>query len=202
MKDSDAGYIIAITGGIGSGKSRVCSYLAGLCSLQVVDLDQICRQLLVPGAPGWQALKEILEDHFFSPSGELDRIAFRKALFADHELRSRVDALLHPLACVEMARQVSRCNGPVLVEIPLLFEAGWQDEVEVIVVVYADPEVRVQRIIERDHVSAAQARQEIGSQYDLSEKALRAHHVIDNSGSWQQTCLQVRQLADDLRCRP
>lgn len=201
LKNSGLGHIIAITGGIGSGKSKVCSHLAKLCRFPVVDLDRICRQLLVTGAPGWLALKERIDDHFFTVSGELDRAAFRKVLFADDELRSRVDALLHPLARKEMAEQVSRHSGPVLVEIPLLFEAGWQEDVQRIVVVYADPEVRVQRIVSRDNVSAEQARQEICAQYSLAEKALQAHHVIDNSGSWQETCLQLRHLADCLSCR-
>ena len=201
MKADDLGHIIAITGGIGSGKSKVCSYLASLCRLPVVDLDRICRQLLVPGEPGWLALKEVLNDQFFTVSGELDRRAFRKTLFADDELRSRVDTLLHPLARKEMTEQVSRYNGPVLVEIPLLFEAGWQDNVQLIVVVYANPEVRVERIVSRDNVSAEQARQEVCAQYSLAEKASQAHHVIDNSNSWQQTCLQLRHLADCLSCK-
>ncbi len=201
LKDSGLGHIIAITGGIGSGKSKVCSYLTKLCQLPVVDLDRICRQLLVTGAPGWLALKEIVEDHLFTVSGELDRIAFRKALFAEDELRSRVDALLHPLARKEMAEQVRRRSGPVLVEIPLLFEAGWQEDVQRIVVVYADPVVRVQRIVSRDNVSVEQARQEVSTQYCLAEKVLQAHHVIDNSGSWQETCLQLRHLVGCLSCR-
>jgi len=200
LKADGLGHIIAITGGIGSGKSKVCRYLASLCRLPIVDLDRICRQLLVTGAPGWQALKERVDGHFFTVSGELDRIAFRKALFADAELRNRVDALLHPLARKEMAAQVSCHSGPVLVEIPLLFEAGWQEDMQRIVVVYADPEVRVQRIVSRDNVSAEQARQEICAQYSLAEKALQAHHVIDNSGSWQETCLQLCHLADCLNC--
>ncbi|MEA2114186.1 MAG: dephospho-CoA kinase [Thermodesulfobacteriota bacterium] len=201
MRVNGLGHIIAITGGIGSGKSKVCSHLAKLCQLPVVDLDRICRQLLVTGAPGWLALKELLDDYFFTVSGELDRVAFRKVLFEDEGLRSRVDSLLHPLARKEMAEQVSRHSGPVLVEIPLLFEAGWQEDVQLIVVVYADPEVRVQRIVSRDNVSAEQARQEICAQYSLAEKALQAHHVTDNSGSWQETCLQLSHLADCLSCR-
>ena len=201
LKDNGLGHIIAITGGIGSGKSKVCSHLAQLCQLPVVDLDRICRQLLVAGEAGWLALKERIDDHFFTVSGELDRVVFRKALFADAELRSRVDALLHPLAQREMAEQVSRNSGPVLVEIPLLFEAGWQDDVQRIVVVYADPEVRVQRIVSRDSVPAEQARNEICAQYSLAEKALQAHDVIDNCGSWQETCLQLRHLMDSLSCR-
>ena len=192
---------IGITGGIGSGKSRVCNYLAKLCRLPIVDLDQICRQLLVQGASGWLALKENIDECFFGPSGELDRIAFRAALFAEDSLRSRVDALLHPLARVEMAKQVSAIDGSVLVEIPLLFEAGWRKDVQQVVVVYADPVVRLQRIVGRDHISAEQARQAISAQRCLVEKALSAHHVIDNSFSWPDTCLQLRHLAGCLGCR-
>ena len=202
MKDKGSRQLqtIGITGGIGSGKSRVCSYLAKLCRLPVVDLDRICRQLLVTGEPGWLALKGIVEDHFFTASGELDRKAFRSALFADDRLRSRVDALLHPLARAEMAEQISGAGSSVLVEIPLLFEAGWHDDVQRIVVVYADATVRCQRIVDRDHVSAEQARQAVFAQHSLVEKALQANHVIDNSCSWQDTCLQLRHLAGCLGC--
>ena len=187
---------IGITGGIGSGKSRVCNYLAKICRLPIVDLDLICRQLLVQGAPGWLVLKEHLDGCFFGPSGELDRKAFRAALFAENSLRCQVNALLHPLARVEMVKQVSAVNGPVLIEIPLLFEAGWQKDVQKIVVVYADPLVRIKRIVDRDHIPEEQARQSVSIQHCLVEKAMNAHHVIDNSFSWPDTCLQLRHLAD------
>jgi len=201
LQAKGAAQTIAVTGGIGSGKSRVCRYLADICQLPVVDLDRICRQLLQPGARGWLALKEHIDERFFDPAGDLDRAAFRSALFADNELRSRVDALIHPLARLEMTAQVTSIGGPVLVEIPLLFEAGWNEDVDLIVVVYADPSVCCRRIVERDHVSVAQARQAISAQHCLVEKALQADHVIDNSFSWQATCRQIRQLADCLGCR-
>jgi len=186
---------IGITGGIGSGKSQSCSYLADLCSLPVIDLDQICRQLLDTGQPGWQALKKELGRHFFHPSGRLDREKMRQALFADEQLRSTVNSLVHPLARDEMARQISRVGGMVLIEIPLLFEAGWHGDIERIVVVYADPTVCCRRVVLRDQVSFQQARQAVLAQRCLLEKALQAHHVIDNSGCWAESCLQLRHLA-------
>ena len=193
--------VIGITGGIGSGKSRVCNCLAKLCHLPVIDLDRICRQLLVINKLGWLALQEILDKNFFSSSGELDRKVLRKGIFADDALRGRIDTLLHPLARQEMARQVAEVSGVALVEIPLLFEAGWQEDVSQIVVVYADPEVCLQRIVNRDHVSEQQAQQAIDAQLPLREKALQANHVIDNSRSWQETCSQIHHLADYLGCR-
>jgi len=192
---------IGITGGIGSGKSLVCSYLASLCQLPVVDLDQICRQLLATGQPAWQELKKKLPQHFFHSTGELDRKIFRQALFADEQLRNLVNAVVHPLARDEMISQMSQVGDTLLLEIPLLFEAGWQGYLQRIIVVYADVAVQCRRIVLRDHVSYEQARQSVSVQQCLLEKALQAHHVIDNSGSWSESCLQVRHLAGCLACR-
>jgi len=195
--------IIGITGGIGTGESRVCHYLAELCQLPIIDLDLICKQLLQPAAPGWQAIEELTGGKFLSagPAREIDRPAFRKALFLDNAFRKQVDALLHPLARSEMAEQIARADSAVLVEVPLLFEAGWQEDVGKIIVVYADREVQVQRIISRDHVSGQQAQQAVAAQFSLAEKAKLADYVIDNSLSWQNSCHQLQKLADCLGCR-
>ncbi len=191
---------VVITGGIGSGKSLVCRQLAQLCRVPVIDLDAICRQLLEPGKAGWLALKENIDNCFFTQAGELDRVAFRTALFADNELRARVDSLIHPLARVEMEKQVSAADGQVLVEIPLYFEAGWQGDDHLVVVVYADASVCRQRIVARDHVPPEEAERAIAAQFPLEKKAELADHVIDNSGKWQDTCLSLQQLADTLGC--
>lgn len=194
MPEPDA-QLIAITGGIGSGKSRVCNGLATLCRRPRIDLDTVCRQLLDIGAPGWQALKKNIDSCFFTPDGKLDRSAFRRAIFKDELLRRQVDGLLHPLARAEMHNQAAQQHGPVFVEIPLLFEAGWHRDVDRIVVVYAEQAVRLQRIMRRDQVSEDQAGREIQTQSCLARKALRAHHLIENSCSWQTTSLQLRHLS-------
>jgi dephospho-CoA kinase len=201
--------LVGITGGIGSGKSRVCRFLARQYRFPVIDLDAICKQLLMPEESGWLALRDILPVDFFCGSGALDRKAFRDALFSDSALRNRVDAVLHPLARLEMEKQVARVFAvacpvlpvlPVLVEIPLLFEAGWQDDVQLIVVVYADIPVRLQRIIQRDQISEEQAGKAVDAQRCLTEKASLADYVIDNSGGWRHTCTQLRQLVGALGC--
>jgi dephospho-CoA kinase len=193
--------IVAITGGIGSGKSRVSSMLANLCDVPLIDLDDLCRKLLCPGAAGWKALQGTVDSHFFTPTGQLDRQAFRAALFADKTLRSTVDNLLHPLAQKALMDEVATLHGIVLVEIPLLFEAGWQDFVDKIIVVSAGEKERIQRIVRRDNVSVEQACQSISAQFSLQEKADMAHHVVDNSGGWQNTCSQLHELARNLGCR-
>uniref|UniRef100_UPI0040574D11 dephospho-CoA kinase n=1 Tax=Candidatus Electronema sp. TaxID=2698783 RepID=UPI0040574D11 len=188
--------LIGITGGIGSGKSRACRYLADLSGWPLLDLDQICRALLLPEMPGWSALRQALGRDFFTAAGELNRPKLREAIFADAALRQQVDGLLHPLAKQEMIRQAAQQTAPlVLAEIPLLFEAGWQDSVSQIVVVYADEAVRLRRIMERDQVSEEQARQAIAAQMPLEDKARLADHLIDNSADWENTCAQLRQAA-------
>ncbi|RUM41071.1 MAG: dephospho-CoA kinase [Desulfobulbus sp.] len=193
--------IIGITGGIGSGKSRVCRYLGRLCQMEVVDLDDICRKLLLPGNDGWQALKENIDSRFFQSDGELDRVSFRDELFKNKQFRNLVDSLLHPLAQKKMNHQLAGVEGMVLVEIPLLFEAGWQDYVDVIIVVYAEKVHRMQRIVNRDGVSEEQAGLAISAQYSLSRKASLAHYVVDNSGSWKKTCNQLEHLSEALGCK-
>ena len=187
--------IIGITGGIGSGKSRVCSYLAELGGWPLINVDHICRQLLMPQAAGLTALRTVLAANFFTAVGELNRPKLREAIFADSVLRQQIDNLLHPLAKKEMVAQAAASAAPmVLAEIPLLFEAGWQDIVSVTIVVYATEAVRLRRIIVRDQVGEEQARQAIFAQMPLEEKKRLASYFIDNSSDWLKTCDQLRQI--------
>ena len=186
--------VIGITGGIGSGKSKVSSFLSQEYKLPLINLDTLCRALLQPQHAGWLALRSLLPTTHFNAEGELDRQYFRQQLFTDPALRAQVDASLHPLAQQEMNNQIARFQGPVLVEIPLLFEAGWQEHVDFILVIFASTKVQLQRIIERDHVSTQEAKDALAAQQPLREKAAAADHVIDNSGSWNQTCKQIQEL--------
>jgi dephospho-CoA kinase len=193
------GIVLGLTGGIASGKSRVAALFAQNYHFPCIDLDQICRQLLLPEAAGWRLLRQNLASSFFTASGALDRPALRAALFSTPQLRQQVDALIHPLARQVMEETLTHSKGPVVVvEIPLLFEAGWQEAVDQILVVTVDQAVQVQRLMQRDQVSAEAACQAIAAQYPLTSKAARADYVIENSKDWVSTCLQVEALAEHL----
>lgn len=192
-------FLLGITGGIGSGKSSVSRLLASYCRAPFVDVDQCCRQLLAINQAGWLALRDSFGDAFFLKSGEIDRVALRKGLFSDAGMRQRVDGLLHPLAREAMRREVVLCQAPlVLVEIPLLYEAGWQGDVDAVLVVYARRGAQCCRIMRRDHVSRKKAVQAIAAQMDLGEKAKQADFVIDNSAAWSVTRDQVVALGNQL----
>lgn len=191
--------LVGITGGMGSGKSTVSRFWAAHAGLPRVDIDEVCRQLLEQGEPGWQALRSLLPAPFFSGKGGLDRRRLRAALFADGDLRREVNRRIHPLAQDQLRVLAGKITGMVLVDVPLLYEAGWQDRFAACVVVYAERAACCRRLVARDDITPAEAAQSMAAQLELTEKALLAQHVIDNSGCWLFTRLQVAHLARLLR---
>jgi len=190
--------IIGVTGGMGAGKGIAAGFLGKLLEYDVLDADILCRNLLQPHMPGWQGVQEKWGARFFDLTGKIDRPALRKALFTDPVVRQGVERILHPLVRQEIMRRVAekrlRLSG-LVVEVPLLFEVGWQDDFDWIVVVYAGPECCVERIVRRDRVSLEAGRAAVNTQMPLEEKVLRADSVIENSGPLALTILQIYHLA-------
>ena len=193
--------VVAITGGMGSGKSSVAACLCEISGARGLNADTVCRQLLEPGAPGWLALRGAFGERFFLADKRLDRTLLRKVLFADHEFRRELNALLHPLVREEIAAWLGKEKGnfslaPVrfVVEVPLLYEAHWEPDFSQIVVVYSDKQACLRRIMLRDRIGEAEAQKAFATQMPLLDKALRAAHVIDNSGPWPDTALQIVHL--------
>ncbi len=190
--------IIGVTGGMGAGKSIAAGLLGKLLEHDVLDADILCRNLMEPHMPGWQGVQKKWGARFFDLSGNIDRPALRKALFADPVVRQGVERILHPLVRQEIMRRAAEkrlSQTGLVVEVPLLFEAGWQDDFDWIVVVYAGPECCVERIVRRDRVSLEAGRAAVSTQMPLEEKALRADSVIENSGPLALTILQIYHLA-------
>jgi dephospho-CoA kinase len=156
---------------------------------------------LEPQKLGWQGVRQHFGNRFFDLSGFVDRSVLRQTLFADPEVRRIVEQILHPLVRQEihaLSRQsLSAGAGQVslLAEVPLLFEVGWQDDFDWVVVVYADNGCCARRIMRRDGVSLDEACQSLLIQFPLIEKAWLADSVIDNSGPLAQTLLQLHHLA-------
>ncbi len=193
--------ILGVTGGIGSGKSSVSRLLACYCLAPLIDLDQSCRHLLDTGQAGWQALHTAFAGTFELPDGRINRPLLREKLFQDASFRQEVDALLHPLALARMREEVEvmrKQAALILIEIPLLYEAGWQRHVDAVLVVYARRAVQCCRLMQRDGISRKQARQALAAQMDLGEKASLADYVIDNSTHWALTRKAVIALGDRL----
>lgn len=193
---------IAITGTVGSGKSGVAAILAGLMRIECVDTDFLCRQLLQPGQPGWCDLKERWSGRFFAADGNLDRIALREAVFTEPEVRTGLEDILHPRVreiVAEYRRDAAAKGKHLLVEVPLLFETGWNSDFDHVVAVYAPASCCLARTTRRDNVSRYQVESILALQLSAGEKAERADSVIDNSGIWAATVLQVSLLARNLQ---
>lgn len=193
--------VVAITGGMGSGKSSVAAYLCEIGGARGLNADAVCRQLLEPGAVGWLAVCEEFGERFFLADQRLNRPLLRRVLFEDQEFRHKLDTLLHPLVRNEMASRMEKelghlpqFQGRFVVEVPLLYEANWEHDFSQIVVVYSDNRACLRRIMLRDRTSEAEAEKAIGAQMPLLHKALLASHVVDNSGPWTDTCLQILHL--------
>ncbi|MBU3981993.1 MAG: dephospho-CoA kinase [Proteobacteria bacterium] len=190
--------IIGVTGGMGSGKSFVAGLLGRLLGVDVLNADILCRDLLQMQRPGWQGIQERWGSRFLDLTGNIDRTVLRKVLFAEPEVRRGVEQILHPLVRQEIISRATEervsLEGMVA-EVPLLFEVGWQNDFDWIVVVYSEYECRVQRIVRRDRVSLEEGRSAISAQISLEEKALQADSVIENSGPLALTILQVYHLA-------
>lgn len=193
--------VVAVTGGMGSGKSSVAAYLCEIGGAMGLSADALCRQLLEPGAAGWLAVRTEFGERFFLADQRIDRPLLRTVLFEDREFRQRLDALLHPLVRDEIDGCLKKESGHTsgkqtrfVVEVPLLYEAGWEHDFSQVVVAYADEKTCLRRLMLRDRISEAEAVKAMAAQMPLADKAILADYVIDNSGPWPDTCLQVEHL--------
>lgn len=197
--------LIGITGGIGSGKSRAARFLQMRMECGCIDSDEVCRELLKPHNKGWLAIKSSFGDRFFCDDKTLNRAFLRKILFADKALRFKVNSLLHPLAKKAILEYIQGVQNPkpdkkhiYIIEVPLLFEARWQGMFDRIITVYADFSLCLDRLMKRDKITLKEAEKAVCSQEALSSKAMKADHVVDNSGPWSETSLQLIRLASIL----
>ncbi len=188
---------IGITGSICSGKSSVIRFLGQILSVDVLDSDQICRELLQINQEGWMGVTKNWGDTFLTKNKEVDRIKLRQAIFKDPLIREQLENILHPLVRQRIkmrAEKKFRSDENLLIEIPLLFEVGWQDDFDWTILAYATNETCLERIIVRDRVSAKEAVKALNAQMDIWDKVQLSDSVIDNSGSWVQTVLQMCYL--------
>lgn len=188
---------IGLTGGIGSGKSTVTALLRRR-GVPVLDADEIVRELQRPGAEGLRRLVEAFGPGILEPSGELDRAALGRLVFADEAVRRRVEAILHPLVrermAAEQARAEARGAGIVVHDIPLLFEARDPAGFDATVLVYAPTEVQRKRLIELRGMTPADAEARIQAQLPMAEKRRRATYVIDNTRSLEELESEVDRV--------
>ncbi len=193
---------VAVTGGAGSGKTTVVRMFKEL-GAQVLDADEVAREVVAVGAPAWEELRRTWGPEFFKEDGSLDRARVAQRVFSDPEARRRLNDLIHPqvaLKIKERLQALEKQGAPlVVVEVPLLFEAGLQRAYERIVVVFADPNDQVSRLEARDHRPEGEIAGILKAQWPLKEKLAQADYVVDNRGTLSDTRLQVKNIWRELK---
>lgn len=199
--------LIALSGGIGTGKSTVARLLAEAGAV-VIDADAIVHELQAPGSPLLAEMTAAFGPEILDANGALDRARLADRVFRDPAERQRLNAIVHPRVGAEMARrsQEARSAGAPLIvlDIPLYFESRPRDRDaarggnDATVLVYAPRAVQIERTVARDRCTRAEAERRIAAQLPIDDKRALADYVIDNGGGLADTERQVRDLVAKL----
>lgn len=188
---------IALTGGIACGKSTVAGVLRNL-GAAIVDADEISRSMTAPGGKALPAIREAFGDAVFHADGTLNRPALSAAVFGNPDALARLNLITHPLIRQEMERQAEagrKAGAPIVVlDVPLLFEAGMQDMADFVLCVVCPQEVQIARLAERNGFDRETALRRILSQMPVSEKAQRSHAVLCTDRPQPEVAEDVRKL--------
>ena len=202
MENSTQNFVIALTGSLGSGKSTAAAVFEQL-GATIVRSDELARVAVDPSTPrGRNNLKAIAEEfgqQALRPDGTLDRKAVGTIVFADPARRKTLEAILHPeiraLAAEAFANAHAAGAQLVVYDVPLFFEAGLnRGEFAAVVVVAADAPTSIARVIARDGLTEAQAKQRLATQLPIAEKIRLADYMIDNSKDLTHLRTQVEQV--------
>ena len=188
---------IGLTGGIASGKSTVAAMFAEL-GVPVVDTDVIAREVVEPGAPALDEIRDTFGTGVIAADGSLDRAAMRGLVFADDEARKALESIVHPRIRAETIAQAGTAGGEYqLIVVPLLVESPLRSFVDRVLVVDCSEETQVRRLLERDAGSEDQARRMLAAQASREARLAIADDVIGNEGDLGDTLRQVRQLHEN-----
>ncbi len=196
---------VGLTGGIGSGKSEVSKRLAAHGAV-LIDADVAARAVVVPGTPGLAQIVRAFGSDVLGPDGTLNRERLGQLVFADPELRTRLNEIVHPLVRRWMADAERAAvaatppPGPIVVhDVPLLAESRGKDGFDQVIVVDVPPDVQVERLVSLRGMPPEAARARMAAQATREQRLAVADIVIDNSGTLADLDQRITQLWIDLQ---
>jgi len=194
--------LVALTGGIASGKSTIAARLAEH-GAEIVDADRIVRDVQAPGSPVLDRIVAAFGDGVVAPDGTLDRAALGALVFADDDARARLNAIVHPAVREESARRFRTAfaadpDRVVVYDVPLLAEARSDDPWDLVLVADAPADLRLRRMVELRGMDEADAAARVAAQVDDAARRALADVVIDTSGDLAHTLSQVDAVWDGL----
>lgn len=189
--------ILGLTGGIASGKSTVSQYFKSL-NIPLIDADKVAHDVMQAGEPVVLEIAKTFGDDYILANGEIDRAKLGDLVFKDSDKRKQLDKIVQG----EIRKEINRLkelaleDNPELIvlDIPLLFEAGYDESVDLVMVVYVDGATQKERLMKRNtELEEADAKNRIKSQMSLEMKADKAAIVIDNTGTIDETIAQIKK---------
>ena len=188
-------FVVALTGGIGSGKSTVADAFAAL-GVPVIDTDIIARELTAPGGAALNPVREAFGDAVIQPDGSLDRAALRQRVFSDAAARLRLEAILHPLIRQRVEQALSGLAACyALIVVPLLVETGdYRDVLQRILVVDCPESIQVERVMARSGLAREEVAAILAAQATQAERLAIADDVIANTATPEDLRAMVATL--------
>ena len=188
-------YVIGLTGGIACGKSNISRALKE-AGVPVIDADEISRNVTAKGGIALPAIRKAFGDQVFD-GDELNRRALSDIVFADPQARETLNGIIHPMVLSEIHRQMDETDGPVVMDVPLLFEVGMDSWCQEIWCAYVPQKEQVRRVRKRGKITYAEALRRIHSQMPVMEKRKRADHVIRTTGTKEESGRMALALWQD-----
>jgi len=186
--------VIALTGGIGAGKSAVADHFAEF-GVPVIDADLLAREQVRPGSEGLQEIVRRFGRDVLNADGELDRRRLRRLIFQDPEAKKGLEAILHPRIRTEMRRRIDKIEAPyVVLVIPLLVENGQKDLADRVLVVDSPEDLQIERVCRRDRQSTEEIQAILQAQCSRAERLAVADDLIRNDGSLQKLREETNEL--------
>ncbi len=186
--------VIGLTGSIACGKSAVATHLRSR-GVPVLDADVIAREIVLPGSPALDELRDAFGDGIVASDGTLNRAALGAVVFGDEEQRRKLNAITHKRIWARAAERIAEldANGEVLGvwEAALLIENGVADMFRPLIVVACSREVQIERLMSRDRSTAPEAEARLAAQMASAEKVKSADYVIQNDGNLEALASQV-----------
>jgi len=173
--------VVGLTGGIASGKSTVLKEFKRL-GAKIIDSDEIAHRIILKGTPAYKKIVRVFGEYILRPNREIDRKKLGNIIFSDSKRRKILEKITHPVIIDEIKKEINRFTRKVIIiDAPLLFEAGLTAMVDKIIVVWIPKKLQIDRLIKRNKLTYKQAKQQISAQMPLKTKKKLADYLIDNT---------------------
>lgn len=196
--------IIGIVGGIGAGKTTVAALLTELTPIEVIEADTVGHEILLKGQAAYEPILAAFGPSILDEQGEIVRKKLGNIVFSDPSKLQTLNEITHPLIRKEIERRIAwfKLAAPqhhILLEAALLIESGLIELVDTVIAVYAEENIRIERVMQREGVASEAVTARMKVQKSWEDFKAVADYVVDNSISLQQTKVQIQNILKELK---